>query len=90
MSDNSERMRVIRERLTEAFAPTSLDIIDDSHKHAGHAGARHGGHFQVDIVADAFEGKTPVQRHRMIYQALGDYMQTDVHALAIRARTPSE
>lgn len=90
MSDNSVRIDTIRERLNKAFAPESLEIIDDSHKHAGHAGARHGGHFQVNIVSAAFAGKTAVQRHRMVYQALGDYMQTDVHALAIKARTPDE
>ena len=86
------RVAMIRERLTEAFSPISLDIRDESHKHAGHAGAREsgGGHFMVTIVADAFSGKKPLQRHRMIYEALGDAMQTDIHALSIKASSPEE
>ena len=83
-----QRMRVL---LTEALAPARLEIIDDSHKHAGHAGARGGqGHFSVDIVSAAFAGKLPLARHRMVYAALGSMMQDDIHALAIRARTPDE
>ena len=83
-----QRMRVL---LTEALAPTRLEIIDDSHKHAGHAGARGGqGHFSVDIVCAAFAGKLPLARHRLVYAALGEMMQTDIHALSIRARTPDE
>ena len=81
-------MRVL---LTEALAPTRLEIIDDSHKHAGHAGARGGqGHFSVEIVSAAFAGKLPLARHRLVYAALGEMMQTDIHALSIRARTPDE
>ena len=83
-----QRMRVL---LTEALAPARLEIIDDSHKHAGHAGARGGqGHFSVDIVAAAFAGKLPLARHRLVYAALGELMQADIHALSIRARTPEE
>lgn len=86
-----ERVTMIRERLTEALSPQKLDIQDDSAKHAGHAGARGGGgHFNVDIVSDAFAGKTLIQRHRLVYEALGDAMQSEIHALSIQARTPDE
>ena len=88
---NPQRVERIRALLTEALAPQSLDVADDSHKHAGHAGARGGqGHFGVDIVSSAFAGKFPLARHRLVYAALGDMMQTDIHALSIRARTPGE
>ena len=88
---NPQRVERIRALLTEALAPQSLDVADDSHKHAGHAGARGGqGHFSVDIVSAAFAGKLPLARHRLVYAALGDMMQTDIHALSIRARTPGE
>ena len=88
---NPQRVERIRALLTEALAPQSLDVADDSHKHAGHAGARGGqGHFGVDIVSSAFGGKLPLARHRLVYAALGDMMQTDIHALSIRARTPDE
>lgn len=85
------RVERIRALLTEALAPQSLEVADDSHKHAGHAGARGGqGHFGVDIVSSAFAGKLPLARHRLVYAALGEMMQTDIHALSIRARTPDE
>ena len=88
---NPQRVERIRALLTEALAPQSLDVADDSHKHAGHAGARGGqGHFSVDIVSAAFAGKLPLARHRLVYAALGDMMQTDIHALSIRACTPAE
>ena len=80
----------IRQRLA-ALAPTQLELIDDSALHAGHAGARAGGkHFRLTIVAAAFAGKNTVARHRMIYDALGDLMHRDIHALAIQARSPEE
>jgi BolA family transcriptional regulator, general stress-responsive regulator len=83
-----ERIRIA---LEGAFAPTSLDVVDDSARHAGHAGARDGrGHFNVDIVSEAFAGMTPIARHRAVYAALGEMMTTDIHALAIRARTRGE
>jgi len=85
------RTDMIRERLTAAFAPQQLDIIDESHLHAGHPGARGGGgHFVVTIVSSAFDGKNPLARHRMVYDALGDAMNTEIHALSIKAHTPSE
>lgn len=86
----SDRIARIRARL-EALAPDDIEIVDDSHKHVGHAGARDGrGHFSLRIVAGAFRGLRPLARHRLIYQALGDLMDTDIHALAIQALTPEE
>ena len=88
---NPARVARIRALLEQALSPLSLEVSDDSHKHAGHAGARSGqGHFGVDIVSAAFEGKLPLARHRLVYAALGQMMETDIHALAIRARTPDE
>jgi len=85
------RVDLIRSRLNAALAPEALDIEDESHRHAGHAGARDGrGHFRVRIVSAAFVGKSALARHRVVYAALGDLMQTDIHALAIDARTPEE
>jgi BolA protein len=85
------RVEKIRRKLEEALAPAHLDLIDDSAAHAGHAGAMSGGgHFSAVIVAEAFEGKSSVQRHQMVYRALGELMQTDIHALSIKAYTPSE
>lgn len=86
-----QRVDLIRQRLTEDLLPVSLSVVDDSHKHAGHAGARDGrGHFSVDVVSSAFEGLAPLARHRRVYAALGELMATDIHALQIRARTPVE
>jgi len=79
----SDRVALIKERLQAALAPDSLEIIDDSIAHAGHAGARDGGHFTVRIVSTAFAGKTLIQRHRLIYAAVADLMHRDIHALSI-------
>jgi len=80
----------IREKLA-VLAPLQLELIDDSHLHAGHAGARSGGgHYRLAIVSAAFSGKNTVARHRLVYEALGDMMRKDIHALAIQARTPDE
>ena len=88
---SGNRVEQIRERLMRELAPQDLVIEDDSHKHAGHAGARDGrGHFSVRIVAGAFAGLPLLARHRRVYAALGEMMQTDIHALAIEARTPEE
>ncbi len=82
---------LIRTTLTNALQPEFLEIIDDSAAHAGHAGARNGGgHFHVNIVAEAFQGKSLVQRHQLVYQALGELMKHEIHALGINALTPSE
>jgi BolA protein len=88
---NAGRIARMRELLSQAFAPVALDIVDDSHKHVGHAGARDGrGHFTVAITSDAFSGMPPLARHRAVYAALGGMMDSDIHALAIRAREPGE
>jgi len=90
MSEDA-RVTMIRERLTAALAPESLDIVDESHKHAGHEGARGGGgHFVVSIVADAFKDKKPLERHRMVYNALGEAMNKEIHALSIKAYATDE
>lgn len=88
MSSSEERMAMIRDRLNNALSPVSLEIIDESHKHAGHASAGGAGHFIVKIVSNDFEGKSLIQRHRMVYDAVNDLMQTEVHALSIQADTP--
>jgi BolA family transcriptional regulator, general stress-responsive regulator len=82
----------IREKLTEKLAPMRLDIADDSHKHAGHVGARPEGetHFSVEIVSAAFEGVSRVQRQRMVYEILQDELAGPVHALALRTLSPSD
>lgn len=86
-----DRVAAIRAAIEGALSPVSLAIEDDSHKHAGHAGARDGrGHFSVDVVSSAFAGLAPIARHRAVYAAVGELMTTDIHALAIRARTPDE
>lgn len=85
------RVAMIRERLTAALAPESLDIVDESHKHTGHEGAKGGGgHFLVTIVADVFKDKRPLERHRMVYEALGEAMNKEIHALSIKAYATHE
>lgn len=87
----TERVSVIRSRLAEEFSPELLEVEDESHLHAGHAGARDGrGHFRVTIVAEAFEGRSRLERHRMVFAALGTLMQSDIHALAVQAHSPTE
>ena len=87
----ASRVERIRAALEAALAPQALAVVDDSARHAGHEGARDGrGHFDVDIVSDAFAGLLPLARHRKVYAALGEMMQTDIHALSIKARTPEE
>jgi len=80
----------MRTALERALAPSSLEIVDDSARHAGHAGARGGGHFRVTLVSDAFRGRTPLERHRLVYAAVAPLMSGAVHALNIVARTPEE
>jgi BolA protein len=87
----AERVAAIEQCLEAEFTPSHLQVKDQSHLHAGHAGARDGmGHFEVTIVADAFDGKSRIERHRLIYGALGTLMQTDIHALKINAFSPEE
>ena len=87
----SERVAQIEQRLRAALQPLRLEIRDESEKHAGHAGAREGGgHYDVTIVAAQFAGKGLLQRHRLVYDALGEAMRKDIHALSIHAFSPDE
>ena len=87
----NDRVKSIETRLREAFEPVELLVKDQSHLHAGHAGAQDGrGHFDVSIVSEAFEGHRAIARHRMVYDALGALMTSDIHALRIHANTPAE
>jgi len=86
-----DRVAKIEALLVEAFAPSSLLVKDQSHLHAGHAGARDGrGHFDVTIESAAFKDKRPLVCHRLVYDAMGTLMETDIHALRIHARAPAE
>lgn len=85
------RIEKIREQLNAALTPSELDVIDDSHLHAGHAGARDGkGHYTVRIVSPRFGGLRPIARHQLVYQAVSSMMHTDIHALSIVALAPDE
>jgi BolA protein len=87
----STRDRII-DKLTKSFKPARLDVVDESHLHAGHAGHRPGGetHYRVTVVADAFRGKSRIERHRMVNATLADELKAGVHALAIHAAAPGE
>jgi BolA protein len=86
---NEERIVRIDALLRQAFNIHSLEIEDQSHLHAGHAGAKDGkGHFRVMLVADEFAGLSPIKRHQLVYAAVGDMMNTDIHALIIDAQPP--
>jgi BolA family transcriptional regulator, general stress-responsive regulator len=80
----------IEQALRAAFSPTALEVQDDSHLHAGHAGAREGRHFTVRLTAAAFAGQTRVARHRLVYSTLQTLIDEGIHALAIDARAPGE
>ncbi len=80
---------LMREKLTLSLHPTSLEIIDDSHKHIGHPGAKNGGHFTLIIAAECFENKNLIESHRLIYESLGDLVGTKIHALQIIIKHPS-
>lgn len=84
------RAAEIEAALRAALAPTELEVVDDSARHAGHAGAREGGHFQVRIRSARFAGLAPLARHRLVYDALGPLGQRGVHALAIDAQPPRQ
>ena len=85
------RMERIRAQLAQTLPDAALELIDDSHRHAGHAAARDGrGHFRLRIVSSAFAGLRPLQRHQLVYRALDELMRTDIHALSITALTPEE
>ncbi|MFN3842198.1 MAG: BolA family protein [Rehaibacterium terrae] len=85
------RVALIRAAIETALAPVALEVVDESHLHAGHEGARDGrGHFAVHVVSAAFAGLRPLARHRLVFEAVGELMRTDIHALSIRAQTPDE
>jgi BolA protein len=85
----AKRIAIMQQRLKDALQPELLEIIDESHHHVGHAGARDGrGHFRLHVVSTEFTGLSALQRHRLIYTALGELMQTDIHALSIEAELP--
>ena len=83
-------LAALRAALAGALAPRTLEIVDDSARHAGHAGARGGGHFRVRIVADAFVGRSALERHRLVYAAAAPLLAGAVHALNIEAHAPGE
>ncbi len=90
MHHPKDRIALIKAAL-QTLNPSLLTVDDQSAHHAGHAGAQSGGgHFALTIVSDAFEGKTAVRRHQIIYEALGDLMKQDIHAISINAKTPDE
>jgi BolA family transcriptional regulator, general stress-responsive regulator len=86
----SDMREQLRSALQKELSPLSLDIVDDSAHHAGHAGAREGGHFTVELVSKAFSGRPQLERHRLVYAAVAPLMGRGVHALSIRARSPEE
>ncbi len=87
---NSGTIAQLRAALERELSPSVLEIIDDSALHAGHAGAREGGHYRVVLVADAFAGRSQLQRHRLVYAAVAALMKGAVHALSIEARAPQD
>jgi BolA family transcriptional regulator, general stress-responsive regulator len=86
---SSETAELLRQRMA-LLEPVSIVIEDESHRHAGHAGAKDGGHYKITIVAAVFAGHNTVKRHRLIYDAAGDLMRGRIHALSIRAFSPDE
>ncbi len=85
------RTKKIQQLLTDSLSPESIEIIDESYKHIGHAGSSGGaGHFKVLIIAEVFSGKRAIARHQLIYKALESMMQTEIHALSIDAKAPGE
>jgi len=86
----NSRYDMIRQRLATTLAPEQLELQDDSHLHAGHAGAKSGGHYTLRIVSTKFTGMRPVARHQLVYRSLGELMKTDIHALVITALCPDE
>ena len=87
----SPRVDRITDRLRAAFEPTRLDVVDDSHRHAGHPGVRDGrGHFAVVIVSARFAGMSKIERHRAVFDAVQDLMASDIHAMSIHAFAPGE
>jgi BolA protein len=91
MSNNDDRTQLIKAKLQTAFTTTYLEVVDDSHKHVGHQGTHEGGgHFVVTIVSPQFNDQPLIQRHRLVYAAVNELMNTVIHALSIQAQTPEE
>ena len=91
MTESRTRIEKIRLAIGASLKPSSVDIIDQSYRHVGHAGARDGrGHFDVRVVSELFKGKLPLARHRLVFAAVGNLMETDIHALSIKALSPDE
>lgn len=87
--DSNARAKLIKERLQASLAPQTLELIDESHYHVGHEGAKGGAsHFALTIVSSQFEGLSLIKRHQLIYEALNDLIPTEIHALKIKAQTP--
>jgi BolA protein len=86
---SEKRMKLIRESL-EKLSPSCVELEDEGHLHVGHAGAKSGGHFKLSIVSESFRYKTTIERHRIIYKCLGDLMNTEVHAISIKAKYKDE
>lgn len=87
--DRHATLSLLRDRLA-ALAPQSVELFDDSAQHAGHAGAREGGHFRLEIVADCFAGKSRLQRQRQVLECVGDLREAGIHALSVTARAPGD
>jgi BolA protein len=86
----TEMREQLRSALEKELSPLSLEIVDDSARHAGHAGAREGGHFTIEVVSRAFTGRPQLERHRLVYAAVAPLMGRGVHALSIQAHSPEE
>ena len=92
MNESQTQINLIKDRLESALTPEYLEIVDESYLHTGHPGAKEsgGGHYNIEIIAETFKEKTPLERHKMIYLALGDAMGKEIHALSISAKTKEE
>ena len=86
---SEKRMKLIRESL-EKLRPSSVDIEDEGHLHIGHAGAKSGGHFKLNIVSESFKDKSTIERHKIIYKCLNGLMNTEIHAISIKAKCKEE
>ena len=87
----ANRKKMIKKVLEETFSPVEIEVLDESHKHVGHLGARSGkGHFKLTTISKRFEGLPMIQRQRLVYRALASLMETDIHALSMSTLTPSE
>jgi BolA family transcriptional regulator, general stress-responsive regulator len=90
-ASRNSRVERIRAELERALAPTEIEIVDESHLHAGHEGAKDGkGHFRITIVSERFRGRKPLQCHRMVFDALSAMLKTDIHALSVAALSPEQ